>query len=123
MTGAAGKSCDLIDPGAGPAGENVSDRVVQGGLSVAVVEDELADGECSYRACMPTKALLRRGNRCAGTDDPADRAPRRRHRHRLLRAHTECAGSLVRAASGRFVPAPPGANAVAQDGTFCRVGC
>ena len=61
MTDAAGKSYDVIVLGAGPAGENVSDGVVQGGLSVAVVEDELVGGECSYWACMPTKALLRSG--------------------------------------------------------------
>jgi dihydrolipoamide dehydrogenase len=61
MTGAVDKSCDVIVPGAGPAGENVSDRVVQGGLSVAVVEDELAGGGCSSWACMPAKALLRSG--------------------------------------------------------------
>ncbi|GAA0274881.1 NAD(P)/FAD-dependent oxidoreductase [Cryptosporangium japonicum] len=50
---------DVIVIGAGPVGENVADRVVQGGLSVAVVERELVGGECSYWACMPTKALLR----------------------------------------------------------------
>ncbi|HEX6525948.1 MAG TPA: NAD(P)/FAD-dependent oxidoreductase [Streptosporangiaceae bacterium] len=52
-------TCDVIVVGAGPAGENVADRVVQGGLSVAIVEHELVGGECSYWACMPTKALLR----------------------------------------------------------------
>ncbi|MFD9700378.1 dihydrolipoyl dehydrogenase family protein [Lentzea sp. NPDC059081] len=50
---------DVVVIGAGPVGENVADRVVQGGLSVAVVERELVGGECSYWACMPTKALLR----------------------------------------------------------------
>ncbi|OLT00253.1 pyridine nucleotide-disulfide oxidoreductase [Pseudonocardia sp. CNS-004] len=50
---------DVIVVGAGPVGENVADRAVQGGLSVAVVERELVGGECSYWACMPTKALLR----------------------------------------------------------------
>jgi pyruvate/2-oxoglutarate dehydrogenase complex dihydrolipoamide dehydrogenase (E3) component len=50
---------DVIVIGAGPVGENVADRVVQGGLSAAVVERELVGGECSYWACMPTKALLR----------------------------------------------------------------
>jgi len=50
---------DVVVIGAGPVGENVADRAVQGGLSVAIVERELVGGECSYRACMPTKALLR----------------------------------------------------------------
>jgi pyruvate/2-oxoglutarate dehydrogenase complex dihydrolipoamide dehydrogenase (E3) component len=52
---------DVIVIGAGPVGENVADRVVQGGLSAAVVERELVGGECSYWACMPTKALVRSG--------------------------------------------------------------
>lgn len=52
---------DLIVIGAGPVGENVADRAVQGGLTVAIVESELVGGECSYWACMPTKALLRPG--------------------------------------------------------------
>ncbi|PWR05547.1 pyridine nucleotide-disulfide oxidoreductase [Micromonospora acroterricola] len=50
---------DLIVLGAGPVGENVADRAVQGGLSVVLVEHELVGGECSYWACMPSKALLR----------------------------------------------------------------
>ncbi|WP_225625820.1 dihydrolipoyl dehydrogenase family protein [Streptomyces werraensis] len=50
---------DVIVIGAGPVGENVADRVVQGGLTAAIVERELVGGECSYWACMPTKALLR----------------------------------------------------------------
>jgi len=52
---------DVVVIGAGPVGENLADRVVQGGLSVAIVERELVGGECSYWACMPTKALLRSG--------------------------------------------------------------
>jgi pyruvate/2-oxoglutarate dehydrogenase complex dihydrolipoamide dehydrogenase (E3) component len=52
---------DVVVLGAGPVGENVADRAVQGGLSVAVVEAELVGGECSYWACMPSKALLRSG--------------------------------------------------------------
>ena len=50
---------DVIVIGAGPVGENVADRVVRGGLTAAIVEAELVGGECSYWACMPTKALLR----------------------------------------------------------------
>lgn len=53
---------DVVVIGAGPVGENVADRVVQGGLTAAVVERELVGGECSYWACMPTKALLRSGS-------------------------------------------------------------
>ena len=52
---------DLIVIGAGPVGENVADRAVQGGLKVAIVESELVGGECSYWACMPSKFLLRAG--------------------------------------------------------------
>jgi dihydrolipoamide dehydrogenase len=50
---------DVIVLGAGPTGENVAGRAVRGGLSAAVVESELVGGECSYWACMPSKALLR----------------------------------------------------------------
>ncbi len=52
---------DVIVIGAGPAGENVAPRAIAGGLSVLVVEAELAGGECSYWACMPSKGLLRPG--------------------------------------------------------------
>ncbi|MFD7994256.1 dihydrolipoyl dehydrogenase family protein [Streptomyces mexicanus] len=55
----SGHTYGVIVIGAGPVGENIADRVVQGGLSAAIVERELVGGECSYWACMPTKALLR----------------------------------------------------------------
>ncbi|MEV1167248.1 NAD(P)/FAD-dependent oxidoreductase [Nonomuraea sp. NPDC049784] len=50
---------DVIVIGAGPAGENVVDRAVRGGLTAAIVEERLAGGECAYWACVPSKALLR----------------------------------------------------------------
>jgi dihydrolipoamide dehydrogenase len=50
---------DVIVIGAGPTGENVADRARRGGLTAVVVESELVGGECSYWACMPSKALLR----------------------------------------------------------------
>ncbi|MER5896046.1 NAD(P)/FAD-dependent oxidoreductase [Streptomyces sp. NPDC001876] len=50
---------DVVVIGAGPVGENVVDRTRAAGLSTAVVESELIGGECSYWACMPSKALLR----------------------------------------------------------------
>lgn len=52
---------DVIVIGGGPVGENAADRASHTGLSVAVVEAELVGGECSYWACMPSKALLRPG--------------------------------------------------------------
>ncbi|WP_413451210.1 NAD(P)/FAD-dependent oxidoreductase [Georgenia phoenicis] len=55
------ESYDVVVIGAGPVGENVADRAVQGGLTAVVVEDRLVGGECSYWACIPSKALLRPG--------------------------------------------------------------
>jgi pyruvate/2-oxoglutarate dehydrogenase complex dihydrolipoamide dehydrogenase (E3) component len=55
------RSFDAIVLGAGPAGEVAAGRLADGGLSVAVVEPHLVGGECSYYACMPSKALLRPG--------------------------------------------------------------
>jgi pyruvate/2-oxoglutarate dehydrogenase complex dihydrolipoamide dehydrogenase (E3) component len=49
---------DVIVLGAGPVGENVADRVRVAGLTVVVVERELVGGECSYWACVPSRALL-----------------------------------------------------------------
>ena len=57
----ANREYDLIVIGAGAIGENVADRAVQGGLSAVLVESELVGGDCSYWACMPSKALLRSG--------------------------------------------------------------
>jgi pyruvate/2-oxoglutarate dehydrogenase complex dihydrolipoamide dehydrogenase (E3) component len=50
---------DVIVIGAGPAGEVVAGRLGEGDLKVAIIEGHLVGGECSYYACMPSKALLR----------------------------------------------------------------
>ena len=65
----AEREFDLIVIGAGVSGENVADRAVQGGLTAALVEAELVGGECSYWACMPSKALLRAGSALSAAED------------------------------------------------------
>jgi dihydrolipoamide dehydrogenase len=53
------RTFDVVVLGAGAAGEVCAGRLGDGGLEVAIVEDRLVGGECSFFACMPSKALLR----------------------------------------------------------------
>ncbi len=56
---------DVVVIGGGSTGENAAWYAQENGLSAAVVESELIGGECSYWACMPSKALLRPGEALA----------------------------------------------------------
>ena len=56
---------DVVVIGAGAPGEVVAGRLGEAGLSVAIVEERLVGGECSFFACMPSKALLRPGELAA----------------------------------------------------------
>ena len=52
---------DVVVIGAGAPGEVIAGRLGENGVSVAIVEERLVGGECSFFACMPSKALLRPG--------------------------------------------------------------
>jgi pyruvate/2-oxoglutarate dehydrogenase complex dihydrolipoamide dehydrogenase (E3) component len=66
---------DVIVIGGGPAGENAAWYARDNDLEVALVERELVGGECSYWACMPSKALLRPGEVLAAARRVAGAAP------------------------------------------------
>lgn len=53
---------DVVVIGAGPAGEAAAGRCADGGLRVALVEQELVGGECSFWGCVPSKTLIRPGD-------------------------------------------------------------
>ena len=84
---AGAEEVDVVVLGAGPVGENVAQCATgDSGLTCALVEAELVGGECSYYACMPSKALLR----------PLDVATTAEQLGGLRRPEVDVAGVLAR---------------------------
>jgi pyruvate/2-oxoglutarate dehydrogenase complex dihydrolipoamide dehydrogenase (E3) component len=61
----ATQSFDVVVVGAGPGSEVAAGRLAEAGRRVAIIESALVGGDCSFYACIPSKALLRPGEALA----------------------------------------------------------
>ena len=79
------ESVDVIVIGGGAVGENAAQYAIEGtDLTAVIVEGHLLGGECSYYACMPSKALLRPVDVTGLTDDLEGVVPTRLDRDGML---------------------------------------
>ena len=99
---------DVVVIGGGPAGENAAQYAVEGTdrMTSVIIERELLGGECSYFACMPSKALLRPVAVADLTPTSAGSRPPTSQRRRCSSGATTGSRTTATAARSRGPTAP-----------------
>jgi pyruvate/2-oxoglutarate dehydrogenase complex dihydrolipoamide dehydrogenase (E3) component len=95
---------DLIVIGSGPGGYVAAIRAAQLGQKVAIVERESLGGICLNWGCIPTKALLKSGEKFESLSHLKDYGQRLGRDVRLRRHHPALAWRGVDDEQGRHLP-------------------